>query len=36
MERLETLTVGLEGQDFYVGLDQRDWRGFDNGDLNIN
>jgi len=36
MERLETLTVALEGQDFYVGLDQRDWRGFDNGDHNIN
>jgi len=36
MERLETLTVGLEGQDFYVGLDQGDWRGFDSGDHNIN
>jgi hypothetical protein len=31
MERLETLTVGLEDQNFYVGLDQRDWGGFDSG-----
>jgi len=36
MERLETLTVGLEGQDFYVGLDQRDCREFDSGDHDIN
>jgi len=29
MKRLETLIVGLEGQDFNIGLDQRDWRRFD-------
>jgi len=32
MERLETLTVGIEGQELDVGLDQEDWRGFDSGD----
>ena len=35
MERLETLTVGIEGQELDVGLDQEDWRGFDSGDHDI-